>query len=111
MVAGNAAAEAMVASLAILTVERWAVFTVEGAAEPIISTVRLALLVVDAGAGPNDFRYWDAFSQIFEEAVGKPAANSLTHYPVPPPYTDRGWQISLPPQWNDEHRLPSARPC
>ena len=68
MVAGHAAAEAVVAAFAVLGVEGWRLLAVERAAGPEIAAARIGFALVPGDAPPDDLRDRHAGADVVEES-------------------------------------------
>src|SRR5689334_3689495 len=71
MVAGDAAAEAMIAALPVLAVEARGFLTVERAAGPVVAARHIGLALIPADTARNHVRNRNAVANIIEKSVGK----------------------------------------
>ncbi len=71
MVAGDAAAEAVVAALAVLGVEGWRLLAMERAAGPIIAAAGIGFPLVPRDLAPDHVRDRDAGADVVEEGGGE----------------------------------------
>jgi hypothetical protein len=71
MIARDAAAEAMIAALAILAVEARRLLAMEWAAGPIVAATGIGLLPVPGHATADDLRDGHPVAQLVEELLGK----------------------------------------
>ena len=81
MVARHAAAEAVVAALAVLAVEARALLAVERAAGPIVAARHIGLLAIPRHAPTDHGRNRHAVAYLVEKVVGKAHVRSLGGYP------------------------------
>ena len=75
MIAGDAAAEAVVAALAVLGMEGRRLLAVEGAAGPVIAAPGIGFPLVPRDLAPDHLRDRDAGADVIEEGRGKAHLN------------------------------------
>ncbi len=81
MIARNAAAETMVATLTVLAVKARALLAMERAAGPEIPTRHIGLALVPGHTRADHGRYRHAVAYLIKEVVGK--AHDITRFSTP----------------------------